>query len=84
MRVVAMIPHHTFKISVFSYNAKYIVKIEWGQFEQSFKIAELDVNNDIEEIRKMMTEELLENTMRRFITMQEDWSKSFKIKNNAE
>lgn len=81
MRVIAMIPHHTFKISVFSYNAKYIVKIEWGQFEQSFKIAEMDVNNDIEEIRKMVSEEFLENTMRRFITMREDWAKSFKEAN---
>lgn len=82
MRVIAMIPHHTFKISVFSYNSKYIVKIEWGQFEQSFKISEMDVNSDINEIRKMVSEVFLENTMRRFIAMREDWSKSFKEVNN--
>jgi hypothetical protein len=76
MRVIADIPHHTFKISIFSYNAKFIVKIEWGSFEQSFKISEMDVSG-LEEVEKMITESFLENSMRRFISMQEDWAKSF-------
>ena len=79
MRTVAEIPHHTFRISVFSYNSKFIVKIELGQFEQLFKISEMDVNG-LEDVRKMLTEEFYENCMDRFLTMRADWSKSFSNK----
>jgi hypothetical protein len=76
MRTIAEIPHHTFRISVFSYNAKYIVKIELAQFEQTFKIAESDVMG-IEDVKRMITDEFLENCMDRFLTMRADWTKSF-------
>ena len=76
MRTVAEIPHHTFRISIFSYNAKYIVKIELAQYEQLFKIAETDVAG-LEDLKKMISDEFLENCMERFLTMRTDWTKSF-------
>lgn len=76
MRTIAEIPHHTFKISIFSYNSKYIVKIELSQYEQSFKINEADVVG-LEDVKKMITDKFLENCMDRFLTMREDWTKSF-------
>jgi hypothetical protein len=76
VRTIAEIPHHTFKISIFSYNSKYIVKIELSQYEQSFKINEADVIG-LEEVKKMITDEFLENCMGRFLTMREDWTQSF-------
>jgi hypothetical protein len=76
MRTVAEIPHHTYKISVFSYNAKFIVKIELGQFEQIYKINEMDVMG-LEDVKNMLTPAFLENCMDRFLTMREDWHKSF-------
>jgi hypothetical protein len=79
MRTIAEIPHHTFRISVFSYNAKYIVKIELDQFEQIFKINEMDVMG-LEEIKKMLTPQFLENCMDRFLSMRQDWHKSFNEK----
>lgn len=79
MRVIADIPHPRYKIQVFSYNAKYMVKIELGQFEQVFKIAETDVAG-LEEVKKMITEELLENALNRFLTMRTDWENAFKLK----
>lgn len=51
MRVVAEIPHPRYKIQLFSYNAKYLLKIELAQFEQVFKIAEADVMG-LEEVKK--------------------------------
>ena len=42
MRILAEIPHPDCKISVFYMNQKYIVKFEKGNFEQSYKISELD------------------------------------------
>jgi hypothetical protein len=79
MRVIAEIPHPKYKIQIFNYNAKYIVKIELGQFEQLFKIAETDVS-DIEEIKTMITEKLLRNSLDRFLTMREDWNEAFNNK----
>jgi hypothetical protein len=79
MRTIAEIPHHTFKITVFSYNAKFIIKIELGQFEQIFKISEMDVMG-LEDLKNMLTTEFLENCMDRFLSMREDWHKSFRDK----
>ena len=44
MRVIAELPHPECKISIFSMNQKYIVKFEQGTFEQSYKLAELDLS----------------------------------------
>jgi len=76
MRTVAEIPHHTFKVSIFSYNAKYIVKIELGQFEQVYKVAEMDVNG-LDDVKSMLTNSFYENCMDRFLKMREDWQNSF-------
>lgn len=81
MRVIREIPHERYKIQIFQYNGKYILKIELGQFEQSYKIGETDVIG-VEEVEKMITDELLSNSLKRFVEMRADWAKSFELKNN--
>lgn len=76
MRVVEEIPHNQFKITVFSWNNKYIVKIEIGQFEQSYKINESDVMG-VDDIKMMLNDEFLSKVMARFVEMRSDFSKSF-------
>lgn len=80
MRVIADIPHSRYKIQIFLYNAKYLVKIELGQFEQTFKIAEADVSGGIEEVKRMVTDQLLRNSLERFLSMRTDWEEAFKNK----
>lgn len=80
MRLVKDIPHERFKIQIFNYNAKYIVKIELGQFEQTFKIGETDVYG-VEDVERMITPELLANAIKRFVEMRADWEAAFKQKN---
>ncbi len=80
MRLVADIPHERFKIQIHNYNSKYIVKIELAQFEQTFKISETDVNG-LEDVKKMITEILLKNSLERFVSMRADWAESFKTIN---
>jgi len=80
MRLVKEIPHSRFKIQIHQYNAKYIVKIELGQYEQTYKIGESDVNS-LEEVEKMITTELLRRALLRFIEMREDWEEGFSKKN---
>lgn len=83
MRVIDEIPHPRFKIQIFSYNAKYIVKIELGQFEQSFKIGEFDVVG-LEDVKNMVTEDFLANCLKRFVDMRTDWDQSFRSKNTPK
>lgn len=80
MRLIKDIPHDRYKIQVFNYNTKYIVKIELGQFEQTYKISETDVYG-LEDIERMITPELLSNALKRFVEMREDWEMAFKQKN---
>jgi hypothetical protein len=79
MRVIADVPHPRFKIQIFSYNGKYLLKIELGQFEQTFKVSETDVNG-LEDIKRMVTPELLTNCLHRFIQMRTDWEQGFQLK----
>jgi hypothetical protein len=77
MRQLEEVPHHTFKITIHSYNSRFIVKIELGQFEQSFKINESDVSG-LSDVKKMLSEEFYGNCMKRFLVMREDWEYAFK------
>ena len=80
MRVVKEIPHSRFKIQIHNYNGKYIVKIELGQYEQSYKIAESDVSG-LEEVERMITADLLKKSLLRFIEMRSEWEEGFQKKN---
>ncbi len=80
MRVLRDIPHELYKIQIFQYNEKYIVKIELDQFEQTYKIGQLDVNS-LDEIENMVTDQLLSNALKRFVQMREDWQDAFANKN---
>lgn len=81
MRLVTEVPHSRYKIQIFNYNSKFIVKIELDQFEQVYKIGETDVNG-VEEVLKMVNESLLKNSLTRFIEMRSDWGNAFKEINN--
>ncbi len=78
MRVLQEIPHHTFKITVFGMNAKFVIKVEWGQFEQTFKIGELDLTAGLADVERMLTDDFLKNCMLRFKEMANDFNTSFK------
>ena len=72
MRVIATIPHEEMKITVFSWNSKYLIKLEKGGFEQTYKIPELDFVDDAE-LEKMLDEEFKEKVVDIFQTMMQTW-----------
>ncbi|UII32502.1 hypothetical protein LVD17_01445 [Fulvivirga ulvae] len=71
MRVIGEIPHASCKITIFHWNGKYIVKIEQGLLEQSFKIDETELA-DPEEIKKILNEGFMQSVLRRFRDMHID------------
>jgi hypothetical protein len=72
MRVVADIPHPEFKIQIFSWNGKFILKIEAGIYEQAFRINEETVGGDIEKVKTIITDDFIKNCRLRFLAMRED------------
>lgn len=80
MRLVKEIPHSRYKIQIHQYNGKFIVKIELAQFEQTYKIDETDVSG-LGDVENMISEELLNNAIKRFIDMRSDWEQAFIKKN---
>ncbi|HSZ24815.1 MAG TPA: hypothetical protein VK766_03805 [Cytophagaceae bacterium] len=60
MRTVAEIPHSDFKITVFAWNNKYIIKLEKGNYEQTYKVSEMDTNGD-EDVYKLIKDEAFIN-----------------------
>ena len=81
MRWIKDIPHERYKIQIHNYNGKYIVKIELGQFEQVYKISEMDVVS-LDELEIMISKDFLSNALKRFVDMRSDWETSFKKKNS--
>jgi hypothetical protein len=68
MRIVGYIDHPVFKISVFSWSEKYIVKIEAGFFEQSYKFRFADFNNWTD-LKELFDKEFLEAIHKTFELM---------------
>ena len=76
MRVVKEIFDKPCKVTVFSWNGKFLIKLEYGPFEQTFKVSELDVFE--EELDDILNEDFLKEAMNRF----EDMGKSLKAAMN--
>ncbi len=60
MRTVSEIPHSDFKITVFAWNNKYIIKLEKGNYEQTYKVSEMEINGD-DDILKIVNDEIFIN-----------------------
>lgn len=68
MRVVANIPHPKFKITLFSYNEKYLIKLEAGPMEQTYKVSFDEMPNE-EDVIKLVDEQFLDQVYDHFTNM---------------
>lgn len=75
MRFVQDIPHPQFKIGVYAWNGKQIVKIEAGPYEQTYKVSDMDLTG-AEGVRAMLDEPFLAGVARRFQEMDADWQQT--------
>lgn len=72
MRYIKDIPNGQYKISLFQWNGKYIVKFEaGGHYEQTYKLDETDILA-VEEIDVLLDAEFLEGVTQRFQLMHGD------------
>ncbi len=68
MRVVKEIPYPHFKITIFNWNNRYLIKLEAGSFEQTYKISELDVVSE-DDLLNLLDEDFLTQAVVRFDEM---------------
>jgi predicted secreted protein len=75
MRVVGEIAHPELKITIFHWNNRYLIKLEAGLFEQTFKIHEYDVASE-EEAKKLVDATFIESAIQRFNEMAQSLHRS--------
>ncbi len=68
MRVIGEIAHPEIKITIFHWNNRYLIKLEAGPFEQTFKIEEYDLTSE-EDVKKIVSEEFIKQAIGRFSEM---------------
>lgn len=69
MRVLAELPHPDCKITLFGMNQKYIIKIEQGSLEQSYKLAEADVVGGVNGVFELLDEDFIKDVLSIFESM---------------
>jgi hypothetical protein len=81
MRTVTKIEHPKLDISIFLRENKYIVKIVLDQYEQVYRINQMDVAG-MDDMEKLVSEEFLEKVWMRFVEMSKDFKEAF-LKTNS-
>ena len=77
MRIIAEIPHPDFKVSILNMNRKFIVKIEQGALEQTYKITEMDLMDGVNSVFELLDELFYKAVAARFTEMRKDWKESY-------
>ena len=72
MRYIKDIVHQQFKIGLYQWNNKYIIKIEMGLYEQTYKIDDYEISS-LEEIDRILDEPFMQAVSARFVAMGEDF-----------
>ncbi len=70
MRVIREETRGEIRVSIFSWNSKYIFKYELGPMEQTFKVSETDILEE-SELESFLEGEFLEEVKQRFEEMGE-------------
>lgn len=68
MRVIKEMIKGPLRISIFSWNNKYIVKLETSGMEQTFKLDELQLDSE-NQLELLMSDKFLQEALERFDSM---------------
>jgi hypothetical protein len=80
MRYIKDIPHVQFKIGLYQWNSKYIIKVESGMYEQTYKIDDYEVEST-EEIERCMDDDFMSSVQSKFEAMHNDFYNTLKRNN---
>jgi hypothetical protein len=68
MRVVKEIPDARFKITIYAWNNRYLIKLEQGLLEQTFKIDQFELATE-NDVLNILDEPFLQQALARFEQM---------------
>lgn len=71
MRIVKEITLPDLKVSIYNWNNKYLVKLEQGLLEQTYKIPETEITSE-KELEALLSEAFLAKVRARFKDMMSD------------
>lgn len=75
MRIIESLVHGPIRISIFSMNDKYLVKLEAGSYEQTYKVPHDDVEG-LDDLKSKLNTDFLNQAQARFLQMNDDWRKA--------
>ena len=71
MRVIKEIPLKDLKVTIYNWNNKYLVKLEQGLLEQTFKVPETEITSE-QDLEALLSEDFLNKARQRFRDMMAD------------
>ena len=74
MRVVREVESGACKITIFSWNLKFLIKLEKGPYEQTFKISEMDITET--ELDNVLNKDFIQEAIDRFDGMHKSLQKN--------
>jgi len=77
MRSIAELPHPDCKISIFSMNQKFIIKIEQGSLEQTYKISETDVTDGVNGVFQLLDDTFINQALSHFKSMMTSFKETY-------
>ena len=83
MRTTTKIPHPVLDINIYLRENTYVIKLVLNQYEQVYRIKQIDVN-ELSDVEKMLTNEFLDKVYMRFVEMSKDFKKSFNTINTID
>ncbi len=75
MRVVREFLRPECKVTIFQWNGKYLIKLEKGLIEQTFKVPELDISSE-KDLDAILSEEFMKSAAQRFTEMMQALQKA--------
>jgi hypothetical protein len=77
MRIIGEIPHSQCKITLFHWNNRYLIKLERGYLEQTFKVDQFELTQE-GDLTKMVNEVFIQEALVRFDSMDGSLMKALK------
>ncbi|MBX2945907.1 MAG: hypothetical protein KF725_08730 [Cyclobacteriaceae bacterium] len=68
MRIIGEIPNPNCKITLYSWNNRYLIKLEQGFLEQTYKIDQFELTSE-NDLQKIVNTEFINDALSRFDAM---------------
>ncbi len=75
MRIVGEVSHPECKITLLNWNNRYLVKLEKGLLEQTYKISQFELAGEAD-LYQVVNEAFIRNALRQFDVMEANWNQA--------